>query len=116
MTRGNVPTPASTPTVICSNCRRSFVNVVRLAVFAAGMLVISLGGILLCVDEFVTMTTAAPGVTPVASLWTTLNADRQFVFDPPEWLAYALLSCGTVVVLYTIALPGRRSRGEHAHG
>ena len=36
------------------------------------------------------------------------SVDDQKVFDPPEWLAFSLMSVGTVTMLYAIALPKRR--------
>ena len=36
------------------------------------------------------------------------SLDEQKVFDPPEWLAFGLMSVGTVTMLYAIALPRRR--------
>lgn len=38
-------------------------------------------------------------------LFTTVNADHQKVFDPPEWCAFSLMSVGSVTMLYAIALP-----------
>ena len=40
-------------------------------------------------------------------LFTTVNADRQKVFDPPEWCAFSLMSVGSVTMLYAVALPRR---------
>lgn len=96
--------------MICSHCRHNFVNLVRLGIFAHGVLVLVLGVVLLFVDRFVSVQRAES--SSVGGLqWTSLNADRQFVFDPPDWLAYALLSLGSVIVLYIVALP--RKKAEH---
>jgi len=31
----------------------------------------------------------------------------ETLIDPPDWVAFALLSIGAVIVLYSISLPGR---------
>lgn len=36
------------------------------------------------------------------------DANDQKVFNPPDWLAFSLMSVGSVTTLYAIALPRRR--------
>jgi hypothetical protein len=38
-------------------------------------------------------------------MFTSVNEERQKVFDPPDWMAFSLLSAGAVTVLYSVALP-----------
>jgi hypothetical protein len=97
--------------VICQSCRRGFVDLIRLCFFAEGVLVLLVGLALVFVDRFVTVSLAAESQRSFEFAWTTVNAELQYVFDPPEWVGYALVSVGVITVLYTIALP-RRKRGE----
>lgn len=100
--------------MICQSCRRGFVDLIRLCFFAEGLLVLLAGVVLVFVDQFVTVPLADESQRSFQFAWTTVNADLQYVFDPPEWVGYALVSLGAITVLYTIALP-RRGKGE-PHG
>ena len=40
--------------------------------------------------------------------YVTLNESKQRVFNPPQWLAFCLMSVGTVTMLYSIALPKKQ--------
>ena len=40
---------------------------------------------------------------------------RHEVFDPPDWAAFGLLSMGGVMLLYSLALPGRHDEDDWRH-
>ncbi len=105
--------------VICSECRRDIGRLCKFCVLANGLAVLLIGVVLVFVDRFVLSTKAEPTVGPpkVEALWTTIDADRHYVYDPPDWVAYAAISLGAVVTLYVVALPkkGHEPPPEHAH-
>lgn len=76
--------------------------------FAAGIFIAMWGATFLMVDKI----TFAWNVEPVIErdpsfrgFYVTLNESKQRVFNPPQWLAFCLMSVGTVTMLYSIALP-----------
>lgn len=77
--------------------------------FAFGLFVALWGGSLLAVDRMVlTMKEEAPQVErndDVRGMFFSTDAEKNKVFSPPEWLAFSLMSFGTVTMLYAVALP-----------
>ncbi len=43
--------------------------------------------------------------------YVTMNENRQRVFNPPQWMAFSLMSIGTVTMLYSVALPKKPNHG-----
>lgn len=82
---------------------------IRSTFFSMGLFVFLWGITFLFVDKMVLTAkdeTARP--KEFRGLFTTINADQQAVFDPPEWCAFSLMSVGSVTMLYAIALPRRK--------
>ena len=76
--------------------------------FAAGMFILSWGGTFLVVDKLVLNITAPsdnPKQDDFRGIFTSTNDDKRRVFDPPEWVAFTLISFGAMTVLYSAALP-----------
>lgn len=84
----------------------------RAAFFAVGLFVTLCGVTLLFVDRIVMKAEADPqqrepgframiGMRPVA---------QPKIVDPPEWAAFSLLSVGSVTMLYSFALPGKKKQ------
>ena len=76
--------------------------------FASGVFVAMWGAAFLMVDQM----TFACKVEPVVQrdpefrgYFVTLNENRQRVFNPPQWVAFSLMSIGSVTMLYSIVLP-----------
>lgn len=86
------------------------------AIFVAwGLFLAMSGGSLLMVDKMVLTVKDEPPKEEVVQddeefrgLFMGESVNKQKVFDPPEWLAFSLMSVGTVTMLYAIALPKRR--------
>lgn len=74
-----------------------------------GLIVGLLGVSCLAIDRVVLKVRAdrTPGLRTIV---TGVSADRKQVIQPPDWAAYALMSVGSVLTLYTIALPGKGGR------
>lgn len=78
----------------------------RAAFFAGGMFVIMLGISTMFVDKIVLHSKEDAKQDPnFRGFYTTLNENRQHVFDPPEWAGFSLLSVGGITILYSLALP-----------
>ena len=77
--------------------------------FSTGLFVALWGVTFLFVDN-VTLRLQEDETRPqdFRGLFTSLNKDRQKVFDPPDWAAFALMSVGSVTMLYAIALPKKK--------
>ncbi len=79
-------------------------------VFATGLFVCMWGASFLVVDK-ITLTLkedpaeSAEDDEDVRAMFTSLNADNQKVFNPPDWAAFSLMSVGAVTMLYSVALP-----------
>ena len=76
--------------------------------FASGVFIALWGVAFLMVDQV----TFAWKVEPVVKrdpefrgFYVTLNENRQRVFNPQQWMAFSLMSIGTVSMLYSVALP-----------
>ncbi len=76
--------------------------------FACGIFISMWGATFLMVDQM----TFAWKVEPVLQrdpefrgFYVTMNDNRQRVFNPPQWMAFSLMSIGTVTMLYSVALP-----------
>jgi hypothetical protein len=88
-------------------------TMMRSSFFATGLFVLMWGASFLVVDKVVlhAREEAPQKYTGFRGMFTTTNASRQRVFDPPDWAAFSLLSIGSVTMLYAIALPGKKK--EH---
>lgn len=74
-----------------------------------GLFILFWGGSLLFVDK-VSLNVDESKIKNkhIRQVITLEGPDRRPVINPPEWFAFAMLSAGAVVVLYTVALPGRK--------
>ena len=78
----------------------------RASFFSTGLFVLLTGVSFLVVDKMVLHIKDSPKKdSGFRGLFTTVNAERQRVFDPPDWAAFSLLSVGSVTMLYSVALP-----------
>ncbi len=77
--------------------------------FSTGLFVTLWGATFLVVDN-VTLKINDDETRPqdFRGLFTSLNKDQQKVFDPPDWAAFALMSVGSVTMLYAVALPKKK--------
>lgn len=86
------------------------------AIFVAwGLFLCMSGGSLLMIDKLVLTFTEEPSEgneqddEEFRGLFMEEPTDEnQKVFNPPDWLAFSLMSVGSVTTLYAIALPKRR--------
>ena len=84
----------------------------RSTFFATGLFVLMVGGSFLLVDKFVlNLKDESKEKAGFRGMFTTVTPDRRRVFDPPDWAAFSLLSIGSVTMLYSIALPGKKAGG-----
>jgi hypothetical protein len=84
-------------------------EMLRAMFFSTGMFVVLCGASLLLVDQLVlNLKSEKPSLTDTR-FFSTVNANRQRVIDPPDWAAYCLMSLGSVTVLYAVALPRKKS-------
>ncbi len=63
------------------------------------------------VDEMVLTTKNEPQpqrTEEFRGLFMSKNSEDKQVFNPPEWVAFTLMSVGSVTMLYSIALPKRQ--------
>lgn len=78
----------------------------RAAFFAGGLFVIMLGLSTMIVDKVVLYGKQDSRPDPnFRGFFTSVNEQRQHVFDPPDWAGFSLLSVGGVTILYALALP-----------
>ena len=84
----------------------------RAMFFSVGMYVVLCGATLLVVDELVLNLKSESRSLANTRFFTTVNANRQRVVDPPDWAAYCLMSLGSVTVLYAVALPRKKSHSD----
>ena len=81
----------------------------RASFFSIGLFVCLWGASFLMVDRIVlTFKDESSRGEGFRGLFTTLNGQRQQVFDPPDWAAFSLMSVGSVTMLYAVALPKKR--------
>ncbi len=77
--------------------------------FSLGLFLGLTGGSFLLVDKFVmNLKDETPRSPGFRGLFTSVNAQRQKVFDPPDWAAFSLMSVGSVTMLYSVALPKKK--------
>mgnify|MGYP006272578717 CR=1 FL=1 len=84
---------------------------IRSIAFAVGLFVALCGGSFLMVDEMVLTAKYAPEVRrddEFRGMFMKVNNDKQKVFTPPQWLAFTLMSIGSVTMLYSVALPKKQ--------
>ena len=86
---------------------------VRSIFFSSGMFVAMWGVTFLMVDK---MILNVKDDTPAKQagfrgLFTSTTPERKKVFDPPDWAAFSLMSVGTVTMLYSVALPKKKTEG-----
>lgn len=82
----------------------------RAIFFAGGLFVALWGGTFLMVDEMVLAFNDEPQpqrTEEFRGLFMSKNAEDKKVFNPPEWVAFTLMSIGSVTMLYAVALPKR---------
>lgn len=78
----------------------------RASFFAAGLFVLLCGISLLFVDKLVLANMEdEPAEADVQGLLATEPADEDNILDPPDWVAFSLMSVGSVTILYAVALP-----------
>jgi len=81
---------------------------IRSLFLSVGLIVGLLGVSCLAIDRVVLKTPADRRPLPgLRNLVTGISNDRKQVIEPPDWMAYALMSIGSVMTLYTVALPGK---------
>lgn len=88
---------------------------VRSTFFAIGLFVTLWGLSFLTIDKLVlnrttetAQTQRQSGMRGMFGMTTTTNAAQQKVVDPPDWVAFSLMSVGTVTMLYSVALPKKK--------
>ncbi len=86
---------------------------IRSTFFALGLFLAACGASFLVVDKFVLNFKGQPASEEgIRALFVSITPDRQKVFDPPQWLAFSLMSVGSVTVLYSLALPKKNKGGD----
>lgn len=84
---------------------------IRAIAFALGLFVALCGGSFLMVDEMVLSLKHEPEARrddEFRGMFMKLNDKQHKVFSPPQWLAFTLMSVGSVTMLYSIALPKKQ--------
>ena len=84
---------------------------VRAIAFAFGLFVALCGSSFLLVEEMVLTVkheAEKPRSDEFRGMFMRLNDHQQKVFSPPQWLAFSLMSVGTVTMLYSVALPKKK--------
>lgn len=79
--------------------------------FACGVFIALWGATFLMVDQM----TFAWKVEPVLQrdpefrgFYISMNENHQRVFNPPQWMAFSLMSIGSVTMLYSVVLPKKQ--------
>lgn len=82
----------------------------RSAFFSAGLFVALWGVSFLMIDKLVMHSADDPSSkqSNFRGLLTSSGPDRKKVIDPPDWVAFSLMSVGTVTMLYSAALPKKK--------
>jgi hypothetical protein len=83
----------------------------RASAFAVGLFVTMWGACFLAVDKIVLHHTPPDEERGIRAMLTKeLVADEaRPVIDPADWAAFALMSVGSVTMLYAVALPKRQA-------
>lgn len=83
----------------------------RASFFACGVFVTLCGVSFLTIDKLVLNKvdekTRAQGFRGMLASTQVVERESRPVIDPPEWMAFSLMSIGTVTMLYSAALPKR---------
>jgi len=78
----------------------------RSTFFSMGLFVALWGAAFLAVDKVILTSRAQSDREPgFRGLFTSVDAQRQQIIDPPDWAAFSLMSVGAVTMLYAVALP-----------
>lgn len=78
----------------------------RATFFSVGLFIGMWGVTLLMVDKLVLSTREeTPRQPGFRAMFTTVGPERNQVIDPPDWVAFSLMSVGAVTMLYSVALP-----------
>ncbi len=78
----------------------------RATFFAIGLFVALWGVSFLFIDKVVLTKKAEPTrEAGFRGMFTAVNAQQQRIIDPPDWVAFSLMSVGSVTMLYSVALP-----------
>lgn len=84
-------------------------SMLRSTFFSIGLFITLWGASFLVVDKFVVNVKDETARTPAFRGMFAGNANvpqaRQRVIDPPDWVAFSMLSVGAVTMLYAVALP-----------
>ena len=81
----------------------------RTVFFSIGLFVALVGTSLLFIDKIVlTAKVDDDSSSNLRGFFTGINSDRQKVVDPPDWVAFNLMSVGAITVLYSVALPKKQ--------
>ena len=85
----------------------------RSSFFSIGLFVVLWGVSFLFVDKLILKNTGdeSPNLG-LRRMFTSNNARREKVFDPPDWAAFSLMSVGAVTMLYAVALPKKKPEGD----
>ena len=76
--------------------------------FAVGIFVALWGTTFLMVEQMTFSWKVEPAVERDPSFrgfYVTMNERQQRVFNPPQWMAFCLMSVGSVTMLYSLVLP-----------
>lgn len=81
----------------------------RASGFALGLFITLWGGLFLSIDKIVLHKTDdyddRMSIRGMLSSPEVLNTESRAVVDPPDWAAFGLMSLGSVIILYSVALP-----------
>jgi hypothetical protein len=81
-------------------------RMLRSTFFAAGLFIALWGVSFLVIDRVVLkMDADSARDAGFRGLFSTVTADQQRTVSPPDWAAFALMSIGSVTMLYSAALP-----------
>ncbi len=82
----------------------------RSSFFSAGLFVALWGVSFLMIDKLVLKSSddASSKQGNFRGLFTSSGPDRKKVIDPDDWVAFTLMSVGTVTMLYSVALPKKK--------
>jgi hypothetical protein len=82
----------------------------RASAFATGLFICLWGAIFLVVDQIVLYSPPAnePGIRGMLKK-QAIGAETRPIIDPADWAAFTLMSIGSVTMLYSVALPKKKS-------
>lgn len=83
---------------------------IRASAFAAGLYIAMWGCAFLVVDKIVLHTPPEekPGIRGML-MKQEIGSETRPVVDPSDWVAFTLMSIGSVTMLYAVALPKKTS-------